>query len=75
MSNDYYIDNNGADEGWWQQQDEDAEFQQEEEKQARALEIRETLLIDKSVPEAFGYLSMLVIELEDKITQLEKRYE
>ena len=54
---------------WWQQMDEDEHYQ---ESFSRATDIREEALSknDYNQDQAFGWLSMLVVELQDEICAL-----
>ena len=72
MSNDINIGD--ATDEWWAQLDEDHQYQaQFEGKQWRAEAIwRDALERNKNLEEAIGWMSMLVVELQDQIKHLER---
>ena len=76
MSNDAYIDNTLPDDSdtWYAQLDQDQQYQaQFEGKQWRAKSIwTDALERNKNLEEAIGWMSMLVVELQDQIKHLER---
>ena len=75
MSNDAYIESSDATDAWWAQLDEDERYQaQFEGKKWRAEAVwHDALERNNGLEEAIGWMSMLVVELQDQIKHLERK--